>query len=93
MDRDDVERVAKLARLEIDPEAMGRYAAQLSTILTHFAVLNGIDTNSVEATPAAVDGPSRVRADEVIAPTLRAALLADARTADDGSYLVPRVLE
>ena len=28
-----------------------------------------------------------------IAPTLRAALLADARTADDGSYLVPRVLE
>ncbi|OQY83083.1 MAG: hypothetical protein B6D40_07645, partial [Anaerolineae bacterium UTCFX3] len=49
----EVEHIARLARLELTDEQKERYRVQLSTILDHIARLQALDTRDVPPTEGA----------------------------------------
>jgi len=91
--RQDVEKVAKLARLEVSPAETEAFAKQLSQILTHVETLNQYDTGGIEPT-ATVLGQTNVLRDDVIRPSLSVEnALANAPAREEDGFAVPRILE
>lgn len=92
--RDQVRRIAELARLELSEPDVDRFTTQLSTILAYVAELGRIDTTGVAPTAHALtDGP-HWRADDP-APGLsidEALANAPDATGDAGLFRVPKVL-
>lgn len=85
----EVRRVAALARLGIPEDRMAILARELSGILAHMAILQGVDTHGVEDTITAAQTPWRqdqgppvplLRPLETFAPEMR-----------DGFFIVPRL--
>lgn len=91
--RQDVERVAHLARLELSDEMAGKMSAQLSAVLDYIAKLNELDTDGVEplSHPGALSGV--FREDEPAASLDRGEALRNAPDQADGCFRVPRVIE
>jgi len=89
----DVIRVAHLARLAVDDEEVAGYAVQLARILELVEQMNAVDTAGIEPMAHPQDMGLRLRADEVLAPDRREALLAAAPASEAGLYLVPKVIE
>ncbi|MER3425386.1 MAG: Asp-tRNA(Asn)/Glu-tRNA(Gln) amidotransferase GatCAB subunit C [Nitrospiraceae bacterium] len=91
--REEVEHVAKLARLEITEEEKNTFSRQLSGILTYFEQLKKIDTTGVDQTATVLEQPGVLREDQV-RPSLPAQqALANAPERGDGYFLVPKILE
>ena len=68
--KEQVQKIAQLARLQLTEEEIERYADQLTNILTYVDVLKELDTHSVAET-SQVTGLSNVtRADEFLAVPL-----------------------
>jgi len=61
---DNIEQIAKLARLELSEEEKNRYAEQLSVVLDYIEMLNEIDTEGVEETSQVTGLDDVVRDDE-----------------------------
>ena len=55
LSRDQVEHVAKLARLSLTAEEAERYSGQLSSILGYIEKLQELDVSGVEPTTHAVE--------------------------------------
>lgn len=90
--RDEVYRIAQLARLAPSAEQAEALTSDLSRILDYVAKLGEVDTTAVEATPSMV--PAAVlRADELRPSLAREEALQAAPAAHDGGFSVPRVLE
>lgn len=89
----DVSKVAHLSRLAIDGEDLERFANDLSGILDMVARLQGADTDGVEPMAHPRDLTQRLRQDVVTEGDQRAAFQTQAPAAEDGLYLVPRVIE
>jgi aspartyl-tRNA(Asn)/glutamyl-tRNA(Gln) amidotransferase subunit C len=88
----DVEKVAKLARLEVSPAEKEAFANQLSQILTHVETLKQYDTDGVEPT-ATVLGQVNVFRDDVIRPSLPVEkALANAPEREADGFSVPKIL-
>jgi aspartyl-tRNA(Asn)/glutamyl-tRNA(Gln) amidotransferase subunit C len=94
--RQDVERIASLARLELSPDELSLFAGQLGDILTYAESLQRVDTSGVPPTahiavPAAL---APLREDEPRPCIDRDTLLQQAPSADRRSGLlkVPRVV-
>ena len=88
----DVEKVAKLARLEITQDEKKKYTQQLGSILEFVEKLNEVDTDGVEPT-AQVTGLSNVyREDAVSRPENRDKLLSNAPQTENGYIKVKAVL-
>jgi len=91
--KQEVERVAKLARLEITPAEKDTFAKQLSQILTHVEKLKQYDTKSVEPT-ATVLGQVNVFRDDDVRPSLPVAkALANAPEREGDGFSVPKIIE
>lgn len=94
--RDDVRRIAQLARLAVPEAAEVALANELNAILE---IARRLDSAVTGNTPPQVGSgatlPSRaaLRADVVTEADCRDALLALAPSAADGMYRVPRVIE
>ena len=94
IDRAEVRRIADLARLDPDDEELAELTREFADILGYLERLAHVDTDGVE--PLAHPLPlTDVLRDDVEEPSLpRADALAGApATADDGTFLVPRVLD
>ena len=90
--RDDVEKVALLARLRFDEHELEKLTEQLRQIVHYIDQLNEVDTVNVEPMAHAVDLVN-VFAEDQLQPSLdREAALANAPKRDDQCYLVPAVL-
>jgi aspartyl-tRNA(Asn)/glutamyl-tRNA(Gln) amidotransferase subunit C len=90
---EDVEKVAKLARLEVSPAEKEAFAKQLSQILTHVETLKQYDTDGIEPT-ATVLGQVNVFRDDVVQPSLAAEkALANAPEREADGFAVPRIIE
>ena len=63
--RKDVEELALLARLHLEPEELERLPAELIAILGHFGVLASVDTTNIPPMTHAVPMDLRLRPDEV----------------------------
>jgi len=93
LDKHEVERIAHLARLEIDPGAVPEYARNLSNILDLVDQLGSADTTGVEPLAHPLEARQRLREDEVTETDQRERFQAIAPQVEDGLYLVPRVIE
>nr|AGC71203.1 aspartyl-tRNA(Asn) amidotransferase subunit C amidotransferase subunit C [uncultured bacterium A1Q1_fos_568] len=88
----DVQKVAKLARLRLTEDELGRFTGQLAAILDHAADLETLDLDGVEPMAHPVPLVNVLRADVPGAPLDREAVLASAPSAEDGQFRVPPVL-
>ncbi len=89
----DVEKVAKLARLEISDAEKEVFARQLSQILTHVETLRQFDTKGIVPT-ATVLGQVNVFRDDTIWPSLPVEkALANAPEREADGFSVPRIIE
>lgn len=93
LSKDEVEKVAKLARLEITEAEKEAFSEQLSSILTYMDQLKGLDTEGVEPTATVLEQTNVFREDEVrpSLPVDRA--LANAPDQAGGFFSVPRIIE
>ena len=95
--RDDVERVAQLAYLELSEEELETYRAQIDEILEYIGKLNELDTASVQpmAQVLADDqtADATLREDVVVPCTVAEEVLKQAPDAEGGYFRVPKVIE
>jgi aspartyl-tRNA(Asn)/glutamyl-tRNA(Gln) amidotransferase subunit C len=91
--RDDVERIAHLARLAISEENIPEYVRSLSSILDFVAQMNTVDTAGVPPMAHPLDTPQRLRSDAITESDERALFQACAEQHEAGYYLVPKVIE
>jgi aspartyl-tRNA(Asn)/glutamyl-tRNA(Gln) amidotransferase subunit C len=88
----DVQKVAKLARLELEDEEIERYSTQLAAILGHIAMLDRLDTRDVPPTAQAIRLSAPTRPDEVRPGLSRDDARAPAPEFEEGGFVVPRIL-
>jgi len=89
----DIQDIAHLARLGIEPEALVPLAKDLSTVLALVEQLQAIDTTDVAAMEHPASAHLLLRDDEVTEVNRRDELQAPAPSTKDGYFLVPRVIE
>lgn len=94
---DEIQRLARLARLAVDPVEIEPLRAQLNRVLGLIDEMRAVDTAGVEPMSHAVavePGAGRsLRADEVTEFDRHAEYQAVAPAAERGLYLVPKVIE
>lgn len=90
---DQVTYIARLARLRTNEEKSTYFAGHLSRIMDLVEQMNQIDTDHIEPMAHPQDGVLRLREDMVTAENLRDDYQSIAPAAQDGLYLVPRVIE
>ena len=101
--REQVEAIAALAHLELDPSEVELFARQLGDILAYAGELQQVDTRGVQPTTYGVSGRSADRPDTVT-PSLGVSEVlgnapdcdrspASTRTSEGGFFKVPRVLD
>jgi aspartyl-tRNA(Asn)/glutamyl-tRNA(Gln) amidotransferase subunit C len=94
--RDDVERLAELARLAIDSDEADQTLPRLNAVFGLIEQLQAAAVNDVEPLVHPGANPklgTRLRADSVTEQVDRAANQISAPKVADGLYLVPRVVE
>jgi len=93
LSRQDVQRIAELARLELSSEELDLFTRQLGDILTYVEQIRALDTTGVAPTSQVLNRP--VDRNDVPGPTLsRSDLLNNAPDAaiESGLFKVPRVI-
>ncbi len=90
---EDLERLARLARLHFSPEDVTRYRDELNTILNMVDTLKAADTAGVEPMAHPLDMAQRLRPDVVSETNQREKLMAAAPQTESGLFVVPRVIE
>ena len=90
--RDDVARIARLARLELAPEEQDLFARQLADILAYARHVQDVDTDGVPPTSHALLTAIPMRDDEARESLPREAAQAGAPSAAAGLFKVPRVI-
>lgn len=63
LDRQEVDHVARLARLELSDAEAERMASELSKVLEHIEAIRSLDLDGVEPTSHVVDVVNALRAD------------------------------
>jgi aspartyl-tRNA(Asn)/glutamyl-tRNA(Gln) amidotransferase subunit C len=90
---EEVEHIARLARLKLTDEEMKMFQEQLSEILDYAARLQGVDTEGIPPT-ASVLPPRSVLRPDVVQPGLnRKDLLKNAPQVEDDQFQVPPIFE
>lgn len=91
--REEVLYVANLARLTIDDDDVETFAEQLGSILEYVENLNRVDTSEVLPTAHAIETANAFRKDETTRHLDRDDAIANAPKAEDGHFIVPKVIE
>lgn len=96
--KDEVAKIASLARIRMDDAELERMAPEFNAILGWVEQLGEVDTSSVEPMTAVIPATQRLRDDVVDADPLtggdkRQDILANAPVAEHGFFGVPKVIE
>lgn len=91
--KQEVDHVAKLARLELTDQEKEKLTDQLSNILTYVEKLNELDTKGVEPTAHVLDINNVMRNDEPGESLTQERALANAPDKAAGHYKVPKIIE
>jgi aspartyl-tRNA(Asn)/glutamyl-tRNA(Gln) amidotransferase subunit C len=89
---DEVRHVARLARLALDEDEVGRYAQQLSALLENVDAIRRLDTADVPPTAHPFPVENVLRADFETPSLDRDPVLAQAPVAESNRFRVPRIL-
>jgi aspartyl-tRNA(Asn)/glutamyl-tRNA(Gln) amidotransferase subunit C len=90
---DDVQRIAHLARIEINAGEADEVRAKLDAIFGMINELNAIDTKGIVPMAHAQDVALPMREDKVTDTDQRTLYQSVAPAVEDGLYLVPKVIE
>ncbi len=91
--REEVERVATLARLSLTGDEAARMTGQLDSILDYVALLQSVDTTGVEPTSHAVPMRTPLREDRAVPGLPPDVGLSNAPEREGSAFVVPPVLE
>ncbi|MCU1591531.1 MAG: gatC [Frankiales bacterium] len=92
--RDEVAHLARLSRLALDDDELGRLAGELDVILGAVAKIGEVsDAEGVTPMTHAVPLENVMRPDVVMPSLPRDDVLAAAPAAEDGRFRVPRILD
>ena len=92
INRETVEKIAKLARLQLSEQDLEKYTGQLNNILGHIEKLSELNTEAIEATTHAVEVPNPLREDEVQVSKVIDAVLEISPDHEDHFFRVPKVI-
>ena len=90
--RDEVRRVAALARLELSDDEVARMTGHLDSILSYVAKLDELDTTGVVPTTHTQAVVNAFREDAVRPSLPREQALANAPERSDEAFVVPRII-
>ena len=93
LSREEVQRVAVLARLRLTPEEQSNLTDELDRILGYMDKLNQLDTADVDLFSHAANITNTVREDRVTNRPNTDALLANAPDRDGTFFKVPKIIE
>jgi len=93
IDKDLVEKIAHLARLQFNDTEKVKIEADLNRILDFMETLNEVDTSTVEPLIYMNDEVNVLRKDEVIQTITHEEGLANAPKKDTDYFRVPKVIE
>jgi aspartyl-tRNA(Asn)/glutamyl-tRNA(Gln) amidotransferase subunit C len=89
IDRDQVLHTARLARLALSEDEVGRMAGELSKILGHIEKIDALELDEVEPTTHVIAVEGRLRPDEPHTSLPREVALQQAPAVADDGFLVP----
>jgi aspartyl-tRNA(Asn)/glutamyl-tRNA(Gln) amidotransferase subunit C len=89
---EQVRHVARLARLALDDDEVGRMALQLSAILEHVDAVRRLDTNDVPPTAHPFPVENVLRADTEVPCLERESVLSQAPAVESDRFRVPRIM-
>ena len=93
LDADEIKKIALLARLQIDEADVPGYVTNLTNILDLVAQMEAVDTDGVIPMSHPQEAVQRLREDVVTEKDQRASFQKLAPAAENGLYLVPKVIE
>ena len=93
LSREQVARIAQLARLALAPAEAEAMHAELNAILAVVDRLAEVDTAGIEPMAHPQEAAQRLREDRVTEVDRRTEYQAVAPAVEDGLYLVPKVIE
>ncbi|MBP7110614.1 MAG: Asp-tRNA(Asn)/Glu-tRNA(Gln) amidotransferase subunit GatC [Firmicutes bacterium] len=91
--KEDVMRIAELARLEFGPEEAEKFASQLGDILGYAAKLDEIDTKGKEPLTHAQEMVNVMREDVPVEGLTQEQALMNAPQRKGEFFLVPRIMD
>ncbi len=93
LSREEIQRVAVLARLKLTEAEVDSLASELAQILGHMEQLNELDTDDVEPMVHAIELQNVFRPDEIRESLPREDALSNAPKSDGRYFQVPQILE
>ncbi|MBO29464.1 MAG: Asp-tRNA(Asn)/Glu-tRNA(Gln) amidotransferase GatCAB subunit C [Rhodobacteraceae bacterium] len=93
IDETTAARVAKLARIRVEPEALPALAQEFNTILGFIEQLTEVDVDGVEPMTSVTPQRLKRRTDVVTDGNRQDEVLANAPDAREGFFAVPKVVE
>jgi aspartyl-tRNA(Asn)/glutamyl-tRNA(Gln) amidotransferase subunit C len=90
--RDEVARLAKLARLALTDAELDSFAGQLDAILGYVSQVQSVDVTDVKPTGNPLKDVNVTRPDVVQPSLTQEQALAEGPEAADGRFVVPRIL-
>lgn len=88
----EVEHVARLARLSLSDDEKKKFGEQLSSILNYVDTLNALATDDIEPLTHILPAFNVFRADEIKPSMPREEMLANAPLVEEGQYKVPKIM-
>ena len=93
IDTDTAAKVAKLARIKVEEDALPALANEFNTILGFIEQLNEVDVEGIEPMVSVTPMRLKRRADEVTDGDQQAKVLSNAPDAREGFFAVPKVVD
>lgn len=90
--RDEVARLAKLARLALTDSELDSFAGQLDAIIGYVSTIQSCDVSGVKPTGNPLRSLNVTRPDVVTSGLTQQQALAGAPSAEEGRFVVPQIL-
>jgi len=91
--REQVEHVAKLARLELQEDEKDKLVEQFSNILEYFNQLSEVDTDGIEPMAHAIPIVNVMREDKSETVITRDEIMKNAPLEEEGFFKVPKITD
>ncbi|MCZ2723021.1 Asp-tRNA(Asn)/Glu-tRNA(Gln) amidotransferase subunit GatC [Marinomonas sp. 15G1-11] len=93
LNKQDVQKIAHLARLSLSDNESEQYQESISSVLTLVEQMQSVNTDGVEPLCNPLEMTQRLREDAVTESNQRDSYLAIAPQSENGLYLVPQVID
>jgi aspartyl-tRNA(Asn)/glutamyl-tRNA(Gln) amidotransferase subunit C len=88
---EEVQKIARLARIVLTSEEEQRYAKTISAVLAYMDILNEVQVDGVEPTAQVTGLHNVMRADVVVESDIKQALIAQMPQVEQNELVVPAV--